>query len=272
MIIRDGAGIAASSQGSGEGGNIFIEVGTLTLDNKAFISGETATNQGGNITLSIQDKLFLQNKSQITATAGTEEAGGDGGNITINAPFILAFPDNNEITANAFEGNGGNIQIFTNAIFGSQFLEVTASSAFGVQGVVDINTPNVDPSQGLVELSENPVDVAKLIEQNFCRLGSGSEFIITGRGGLPASPNETLRADAPWVDLRLEENQQPSEVNINRQTTMSKTQRRIIQAQGWITTANGTVLLTSQGVTATSQGIWLHPTDCQILRQHMSHK
>ncbi|NES84231.1 MAG: S-layer family protein [Moorea sp. SIO2B7] len=215
MIIRDGAGIAASSQGSGEGGNIDIEIGTLTLDNTAFISTETATNQGGNINLNIQDKLFLRNNSQISATAGTASAGGDGGNITINAPFILAIPsENSDITANAFTGNGGRISLTAQGILGieprlrlTSFSDITASSRFGLVGIVEINTPDISPNQGLTQLPQidKQVELAK-----GCEADDGEEtvaFFNIGRGGLPPTPQEPLGSEtiiAPWIPLLSE--------------------------------------------------------------------
>ena len=138
MIIRDGAQVAVNSEGIGRGGNIDLQAGSLTLD-RGTITAETASNQGGNINLTLSDLLTLRNNSQITATAGTAQAGGDGGNITIDAPFIIAFPqENSEISANAFEGKGGNISINTNTIIGIEprdqqtpLSDITASSEWG---------------------------------------------------------------------------------------------------------------------------------------------
>ncbi|HEY9832495.1 MAG TPA: filamentous hemagglutinin N-terminal domain-containing protein, partial [Stenomitos sp.] len=122
LLLRDGAGIAVGSQGTGAGGNITAQSNTTTLDNRAFISAKTASNTGGNITLGVQDLLLLRRGSEISTTAGTAQAGGDGGNITISAGFILGIPrENSDITANAFTGRGGNINITTQGIFGLQF-------------------------------------------------------------------------------------------------------------------------------------------------------
>ncbi|NEO61150.1 MAG: S-layer family protein, partial [Moorea sp. SIO4G2] len=179
VTIRDGAKIAVDSQGQGKGGSITLEAGTLTLNNKAELSAETASTQGGNITLTIDELLFLRRNSKISTTAGTAQAGGDGGNITIKAPFILGIrQENSDITANAFEGNGGNINITTQGIIGLEFREkltplsdITASSEFGVDGTVNINAPGIDPSQGLSELPTDVIDVSQLIEKNLCAAG-----------------------------------------------------------------------------------------------------
>ncbi|MGH2412418.1 MAG: hypothetical protein ACRDEA_01715 [Microcystaceae cyanobacterium] len=70
-----------------------------------------------------------------------------------------------------------------------------------MNGTIDIQTPEVDPSKGLIEVSDDLVDSSKLIAQG-CSVGKDvtarqlSEFIITGRGGLPANPTEVIGSDA----------------------------------------------------------------------------
>ncbi len=214
MTIQDGAEIATDSRGSGEGGDIEIQAGLLTLDNSK-ITAETASNQGGDITLTLTDKLRLRNKSQITATAGTAEAGGDGGNININAPFIITFPnENSDITANAFAGNGGNITINTQGIFGIEFRnqqtalsDITASSRFGQQGIVNINTSAVDPTRSLDNLPQESTEteVAQSCQENNSTITL--EFFDIGRGGLPPTPDDLLSSEmiiAEWIPLNLQ--------------------------------------------------------------------
>ncbi|NEQ56190.1 MAG: filamentous hemagglutinin N-terminal domain-containing protein [Moorea sp. SIO4A1] len=286
VTIRDGAKIAVDSQGTGKGGNIELQAGTLTLNNQAELSAETASNQGGNITLTIDELLFLRRESKISTTAGTAQAGGNGGNITINAPFIIGIrQENSDITANAFEGNGGNINITTQGIIGLEFREnltplsdITASSEFGVDGTVNINAPQIDPSRGLSELPSDVIDVSQLIEKNLCAAGEGSEFIATGRGGLPISPNETLNPNATWDDWRITEQPQTRirkrrsrsrqhQLQINQPQTNNPKPKQIVEAQGWVIGANGEVILTAHPVIVTPKGTWLHQVDCPMLHQ-----
>lgn len=56
MTIQDGAEIATDSQGSGTGGDITLQAGTLILD-QGTINSTTASTQGGNITLNIGENL-----------------------------------------------------------------------------------------------------------------------------------------------------------------------------------------------------------------------
>ncbi len=275
VMIRDGAKVAVNSEGTGEGGNIQIVADSLSLNNQGEITAETVSNQGGNITLDIQDLLLMRYNSRISATAGTEGEGGDGGNININAPFIIGIPrENSDITANAFQGRGGNINITTNGIFGLKFRDrltpysdITASSEFGIDGTVELNTPGVDPTSGLTELPETLVDAEGLINQDICsikdnQIASGSSFIITGRGGLPPNPNAPLSPSngiLEWATPSQETSQSPIVLSNQHPTT----HRIIQQAQGWIVSPNGTVILTAEvpNVTLQSPAV-THPT-CQ---------
>ncbi len=264
VLVKDGATIAVNSDGSGQGGDIILAAEELTLDNGS-ITAQTTSNKGGNITLNIGDTLSFENSGKITATAGTEQAGGDGGNVTIDAGFILAFPTDNtyEITANAFEGNGGNIQITTNSFFGSEFVDISASSEEGLEGDVSIDVLEVNPAQSLTELPSNIVDASRLIAKSCLAGGEENEFVVTGRGGLPANPNESLRGDAvlpaEWVTLPSEE----TRVSQIKQSANLSITEEIVEARGWIIGANGNVILTAAPTpTATIEIPWLIPHSC----------
>jgi large exoprotein involved in heme utilization and adhesion len=212
--IRDGAGIAVNSLGSGTGGNITLTAGDLTLGNNAFISALTRSSGGGNIDLLIGNNLILQNNSFISTEAGTAQAGGNGGNINLNAFFTIG-RNNSDIIANAFEGNGGSININTNGLFGftvknvdNPFTDrrnnITASSRFGSSGTTNINNA-VDPSQGLGTLPGNLVDPSSLIDRrcDLARTPNASRFIILGKGGLPATARDLLSFAPLFTDLDL---------------------------------------------------------------------
>jgi filamentous hemagglutinin family protein len=277
FIIRNGAGIGVNSQGSGEGGDISVQAGLLSLNNQAFISAETASNQGGNINLAINDLLLLRNNSRISATAGTAQGGGNGGDITINAPFIVAFPqENSDITANAFEGNGGNINITTNALFGIEFRpqetqrsDITASSQFGIAGNVQINRPDVDPTSGLLELPGNLVD-AESLNKDVCaikdnKIAGGSSFIITGKGGLPADTDELISHSPAY----LEWENNPETVTESKPADVKVSQEKkndvpeIQEAQGWMMTTDGRVILTANAPKVTLQSSGVNFSGCK---------
>ncbi|WDD32955.1 filamentous hemagglutinin N-terminal domain-containing protein [Nostoc sp. UHCC 0926] len=282
LVIAHGAGVAVDSQGTGKAGSLQVQAGFLTLDNKAFLSAIANSGQGGNIALTVQDMLLLRRQSQISTSADTAKVGADvaGGNIDIDTKFLAAVPkENSDITANAFKGRGGNVNIKASGIFGIQRREretplsdITASSELGINGTVQLSTPDVDPNRGLVELPTNLVDVSGQISQS-CTLGSkqsANSFVVTGRGGLPLNPTEPLRDSATlaeWVQLRAkpenppkaQEQKQPTEVLT---TTQVSPAAPIVEAQGWIVDTNGDIVLVAQAPNVNSLSPWQTPTSC----------
>ncbi|NET01684.1 MAG: filamentous hemagglutinin N-terminal domain-containing protein [Sphaerospermopsis sp. SIO1G1] len=270
FIIRNGAGVGVNSQGSGEGGDIDIVAGTLSLENQGFITAETASNQGGEINLNIQELLLLRNNSRITATAGTDGAGGDGGNININTPFIIAFPsENSDITANAFQGKGGEINITTNGLFGIQSQtqptprsDITASSEFGLRGEVQITRPDVDPTSGLIELPDSLVNATNQLSKGCRRGGTENRFTVVGRGGLPSTPDDLLTGVTPLVDVvNMANNGEISQQEMSKNDVKTAV---IKQAQGWIITNDGRIILTAQSPRMILKDSGLSHPGCEV--------
>jgi len=256
VTIRNGAGIAVSSQGTGIGGSIQLQAGTLTLDNQAFLSAATTANQGGDILLLLDELLELRRNSQITATAGTAGAGGDGGNIEINTPFIVTITtENSDITANAFEGNGGRITLTAKGIFGLEFQEqptpfsdITASSQFGFSGSVTITNPEVNPASGLVELPEEVIDPTEQVIGR-CAAAEGNSFTMTGNGGIPEDPTATIRGQTIWRDLQdfsAAGEQRQQVLPPSPPPVVENIPSQIVEATGWIVDQQGNVELVAQ--------------------------
>ncbi|WP_445628612.1 beta strand repeat-containing protein [Nostoc sp. DSM 114167] len=256
LTIGANSGLFVSSTGSGITGDIEINSPKFTLDNQGKLNAESASGNGGNINVN-SDLLLLRRNSQISTNAGTEKLGGNGGNIKINSRFIVAVPkENSDISANAFTGTGGRVDITTNGIFGilpqkrpTENSDITASSELGVSGEVTINSPDTDPSRGLIQLPYNLVDVSQQITQGCTPRGgqNASSFIATGRGGLPQSPNEPLRGRAVitgWVDLPAQVTHTVTDKSST--ATMTKSSNPIVEAQGWIVDANGNIMLVAQ--------------------------
>ncbi|MCU0535298.1 MAG: filamentous hemagglutinin N-terminal domain-containing protein [Hydrococcus sp. Prado102] len=237
LLVEDGAAITVNSQGSGIGGQIFLEADSLTLNNST-IFAETASTDGGDVILDVQDLLLLRNGAQISTTAGTAQAGGKGGDIIIDAGSIVAIPDeNSDITANAFEGDGGGVLINTQSIFGIDFRsqltplsDITASSERGAAGEVIINTSGVEPTRGVEALTEQRINVE--VAQG-CQVGgtaSGSiSFYNVGRGGLPPSPDDLLNSPATQEWLSLESQESSSQPKV--EPSFSRQQDNIIASQ-----------------------------------------
>ncbi len=207
--IVDRAAVSVSGQGEGDAGNIDLEAVRLFLDSGS-ITAQSVSGEGGNINLTITDLLLLRNNSTISTRAGTEASGGgNGGNITINGGLVVAVPEeDSDINANAFQGNGGNINIATPGLFGIDFREqttpqsdITASSEFGIDGEFNLDLTAVDPNNGLIELPENLTDTADRISAG-CPTDEEARFVTSGRGGIPVNPRQTLREEIVLQDLR----------------------------------------------------------------------
>jgi large exoprotein involved in heme utilization and adhesion len=284
LMVRDGAQVNVSSQGSGDAGELWVTADSIQLDNKGKLTAQTASGDGGNITLNVQDLLLLRHNSEISTSAGTEHKGGDGGNITINSPFIVAVPkEDSDITANAYTGRGGNINITTQGIYGLQFRpnrtplsDITASSDFGVNGTVQINS-TFDVTQSVNNLPIELVDASNQIDQTCSPSGAavreGNRFVITGRGGLPPSPNEPLQGESVvthWVTIDSQAEHPTEEATSAKpassapNTGVMPAKPTLIEAQGWRYGANGEVILTASASTATPQSPPTRPAVCGL--------
>ena len=256
-------------EGSGNSGTIDIKANYISLEDRGGITTLSSAGEGGDIQIKVENLLSLRNNSEISATAGLEGTSGNGGNINIDSTLVVAFPNqNNDIIANANRGKGGKISITAEALFGIEERplnpitnDINASSDFGLQGEISVNTPEVDPTSGLIELPETVADASDQILQNPCEQGVGSEFIITGKGGLPLNPNETLNSDETRVGLVEpltlregdgETGRRGEEINEGENLILSeKSTSEALPAQGWIFNDRGEVLLTSYKTTDT---------------------
>jgi large exoprotein involved in heme utilization and adhesion len=276
-IDQDGpaSGLFVNNRGAGQGGDINVIARSIRLDNGAAITAETASGNGGNIGLGARNLIVLRRNSNISTSAGSEGAGGDGGNITISTPNLVAL-ENSDITANAFEGRGGRVSITAQGIFGAQSRtektaksDITAISQVGgpeLSGTVELNTPDVDPSSGLIELPQTVVDITGLIDRRCSPAAQESTFIATGRGGLPPSPTEPLNDNAYLVDLvdinsGRQESRRAGEQGRRKESSQIT---EIVEAQGWIINEKGQVVLVANPPNVTPHRSGLIPIQCPV--------
>ena len=147
--------------------------------------------------------ILLRRGSRISAEAGGT---GNGGNIRISSPIIVGI-GNSDIIATAVRGRGGNIQLTTQALLSLKYRpaltpanDITASSEFGLNGNVQVNTIGINPANSLNALPTNITDSSTQIADR-CGNTQTSSFIATGRGGIPQGPKKR-GSDRPWHDLR----------------------------------------------------------------------
>ena len=269
LNLEEGAEINVSAAGLGEAGSINIGAQNITLDS-SFLNAETAVGDQGNITLENANTLLLRNNSQITTNATESATGGD---IFITSDAISLL-DNSDITANAVEGQGGNIQITTKGIFQEPDSEITATSELGIDGTITINSPDVDPTSGIFELPDVPIDAARILAQDLCKLSNdkiakGSSFIITGRGGLtPTSESSLVNRDriVNWAsreDLEVSNNGTVGIRHREIKDIPDKSYANLQQSQGLVVAADGSTWLTANVPNAVTQNATTEHPDCQ---------
>lgn len=255
LNVNNGELVSVRNDGQKNAGNIQINANSINLDNRGGITASTKGGEGGSIFIQAQN-LQLRHDSLITASAGGI---GKGGNININTDTLAAL-ENSHISANAQGGTGGRVTINTQGIFLSPDSEITATSEAGPQfnGRVQINTLDVDPSRGLVTLPTQPVNVTELIAQGCSGSGGNvarrsSEFIITGRRGLPPyQPGEPLRAEALlFNEDSLEAGGDKRSASVTSMPATSSTPTPLVEATGWMYNELGEVVLTADPPNAT---------------------
>ena len=271
LEVSDRARVVTNSRGSGAAGNIDITAQSVQLD-RGNITAGTRQNRvnGGNIRLQDVDLLQLRNRSSISTNAG-----GDGGDITFDAGFIVSVPtENSDISANAIGGDGGNVNITSEGLFGIEAREVetnlsdiTATSERGVQGDININTPNVDPSRGLVKLPIDPLDVSDQINRNCPIDGELGAFVSTGRGGVPSNPaellgGETVLSDLAEIEGDRQANRSAPEETTDRSALSPAAKTEIVEAQGWVMGADGKVRLTTDNPAVEPHRPPIAPVSC----------
>jgi large exoprotein involved in heme utilization and adhesion len=223
LTLTNGARLVSSSSGVGDAGNVNITAKSLTLDKSKILASISSSesiqgqaNLGGNITINFQDTLKLNNGSQISAQAKDNASGG---NITIKASngFVVATPNqDNDIIATADRGQGGNISIDVERVYGfdkNRIQQITEdrdiissngkndlNSSSGnpqLSGTVNINTEQLDPAKERAKTPENLVEPDETVASACGTDGSGAltnSFTVTGRGGMPPSPFEALNS------------------------------------------------------------------------------
>ncbi|BAY48212.1 filamentous hemagglutinin outer membrane protein [Scytonema sp. HK-05] len=277
--IQNQAEVTVSSSGTGTAGNLFVDADRIFLDNQGRIRADTSGG-GGNINL-LAPLILLRNGSNISTNATGNNI--PGGNIGIDTRFLVAGKnEDSNISANSQDFRGGNVSINAYSMFGIQprfqptsLSDITATGAnSALNGTINVTTAGIDPTSGLVELPIEFVDLSRLIATG-CPANEGNSFIITGRGGLPPTPEQELDDDAEWQDRRRltvgqHSPQQPTPhtrsthtPNRSQQLTPKpKSYTPIIEATGWQRTPSGEIILVATTPNPMLQHPLKEPVNC----------
>lgn len=294
-VVLDGGFLLATTGRNADqddsGGNITLNLG----------QGEFIEDLNINGLSHIRNSLLLRDQtgvSQSLIAANASGAGVAAGQITINAAdgsritagdgsviagdgFIIALSPvgdrGSDITTNADSGAGGIISINALGLLGietrdrlSSDSEITSISMIdGSSGTITVNVADVDPSRGLLQLpavlvTAPPLDTICNPRQSGA-VGSApsaqSEFIVTGRGGIPQRPDDMnlgQTAITPWVSRHVSTSSslrspQQSVTLPEAEPNAPSVRENPTEAQGWVTQADGSIDLLASPIQTTAQ-------------------
>jgi filamentous hemagglutinin family protein len=194
VTLNNGSSISASSTGPGNTGNIQINAGNQFAMTNSTMTTEANQAGGGTIKITTAPSGTVQ-LTNSTISASVLNGAGGGGSVNIDPQYVILL--NSQILAQAVQGPGGAISI--NITNGGLFLPdatstVSASSQFGVDGTVTIQSPNAPAGGKIIPLSQKPLLATSLLNQRCASLAGGefSSFTVAGRGSLPTEPGGWL--------------------------------------------------------------------------------
>jgi filamentous hemagglutinin family protein len=191
VTLENGSVITASSNGGGNAGNIQINAGQQYSSTNSSVTTKAEQASGGNITVLATGLVHLTNSELNASVEGSSTT--VGGNILIDPVYVIL--ENSQILAQATQGQGGNINIFyTGALLADPSTLISASSQFGQQGTVTIQSP-ISPASGKINpLGQKPLVPTSLLNQRCAAVAGGniSSFTIAGRDSMPSEPSSWL--------------------------------------------------------------------------------
>jgi filamentous hemagglutinin family protein len=202
VTISDGASVSASSTGPGNTGNIQINAGNQFAMTNSTVTTEATQASGGSIKITTTPGGTVQ-LTDSTISASVLDGTGGGGSVNIDPQFVIL--QNSQILAQATQGPGGNIFITTNLLLPDTYSTISASSQFGVNGTVTIQSPNAPGSGQIQPLGKTPLLPTTLLNQRCAALAGGefSSFTVAGRDSLPTEPGSWLASPLATLDAGI---------------------------------------------------------------------
>jgi len=201
------SGSLSDSEYAGKAGDLLITADKIILTQAAEFSTAAANAEGGNITINIPNSFILQDNAKIITSV--QGGTGNGGNITISNPRVLVL-DKSQIKAQADQGQGGNIRIVAEHFIKSTESLISASSRLGIDGQVEIDSPDDNVIEEIHTLSTNTIDARRLIQKTcetmtYEDYQNRARFLVYPIVGHPISPYDLQpsRLSQPLLEIAL---------------------------------------------------------------------
>ena len=169
LAVRSGLSSQVKNMAEGNGGVLQIKTNNLTITDGAFIDlSNFGYGTGAALDIDADSNVTLSGFS-VDDTGRTLKS-----NIT-----CYAYRD----------GDTGDIDLVADYFFTDHTSVIEASSQLGIDGAINIDTPNIDLSASFVSLPEyTPIpDLTRTSCESMDR-ETDSSLVKTGRGGLPQAP------------------------------------------------------------------------------------
>jgi filamentous hemagglutinin family protein len=239
-------------------------------------TGTVGAGPAGEIALETKRLTIRDGATILNPTVGSREGSG----VTIRASELLEINASGLLTPTFNSPNAGSIAIETDQLSVTDGAFVSAST-FGASNSGDETVkfpppaapqaPKSVPALLFVQLPQNVVAPAALIAANPCTKGTESAFTITGKGGVPPSPHDTLSSAASrwtWVE---EAGSSPTD-NVPDVTDRTPREfgeipaREVVPARGWVVNARGEVMLVANQVAGQLDDRARHPVSVCVPR------
>jgi filamentous hemagglutinin family protein len=199
VTMTNNGSISASSTGTGNAGNIQITAGNQFTMTNSKVTTEANQASGGSVKITTvpNGRVELTNS---TISASVLDGTGGGGSVNIDPQYVIL--QNSQILANAVFGPGGNINITTNLLLPDTASVISASSQFGQQGTISIQSP-ISPASGKINpIGHRPLIPTSMVSQRCAALagGNASSFTVAGRDSVPPEPGGWLSSPLALVD------------------------------------------------------------------------
>ena len=221
--------VSAETQGTGNVGKLIIRAKNVKLNDLSLLIPETTgSDDAGNVLIEAQNLTIgdgVRVGIKVLAEESTES-------IDLIEPL-----ENEELLGDRL----------------TKSRDSTDSSNFSINNLIKINSTEVDASDVLMQLPRRVTDNSKLIAQTCASSTEGSKFFITGRGGLPPSPDDILTdskilpdlATTPIIGKNSTDKLYRYRAAASPQT-ISHSSDAVVEAQGIMVNHKGEIFLAAQ--------------------------